>query len=160
MEQNNCYLEEEKLFRLMLKFSIPCVLSMLVGALYNIIDQIFIGNSSVGTIGITATSVVFPMITIAMAFGLMLGDGATALSVAVHGKTRIRQDRQGDRLRHHDRFHEHARKIRRAEQIRRKRPAGDHRHGDEGLYHRSESGGRDLRRLPAHFRLQLWRGAV
>lgn len=69
MEQNNCYLEEEKIFRLMLKFSIPCVLSMLVGALYNIIDQIFIGNSSVGTIGITATSVVFPMITIAMAFG-------------------------------------------------------------------------------------------
>ena len=86
MEQNNCYLEEEKLFRLMLKFSIPCVLSMLVGALYNIIDQIFIGNSSVGTIGITATSVVFPMITIAMAFGLMLGDGATAYLSLCMGK--------------------------------------------------------------------------
>ena len=86
MEQNNCYLEEEKLFRLMLKFSIPCVLSMLVGALYNIIDQIFIGNSSIGTIGITATSVVFPMITIAMAFGLMLGDGATAYLSLCMGK--------------------------------------------------------------------------
>ena len=83
MEQNNCYLEEEKLFRLMLKFSIPCVLSMLVGALYNIIDQIFIGNC---TIGITATSVVFPMITIAMAFGLMLGDGATAYLSLCMGK--------------------------------------------------------------------------
>ena len=86
MEQNNCYLEEEKLFRLMQKFSIPCVLSMLVGALYNIIDQIFIGNSSIGTIGITATSVVFPMITIAMAFGLMLGDGATAYLSLCMGK--------------------------------------------------------------------------
>lgn len=86
MEQNNCYLEEEKLFRLMLKFSIPCVLSMLAGALYNIIDQIFIGNSSIGTIGITATSVVFPMITIAMAFGLMLGDGATAYLSLCMGK--------------------------------------------------------------------------
>ncbi|MFR8448581.1 MAG: MATE family efflux transporter [Oscillospiraceae bacterium] len=70
----------------MLKFSIPCVLSMLVGALYNIIDQIFIGNSSIGTIGITATSVVFPMITIAMAFGLMLGDGATAYLSLCMGK--------------------------------------------------------------------------
>lgn len=78
MEETGRYLEEEKLSKLMLKFSIPCVLSMLVGALYNIVDQIFIGNSSVGTIGITATSVVFPMITIAMAFGLMLGDGAAA----------------------------------------------------------------------------------
>lgn len=78
MEQNSRYLEEEALSKLMLKFSIPCVLSMLVGALYNIVDQIFIGNSSVGTIGITATSVVFPLITIAMAFGLMLGDGAAS----------------------------------------------------------------------------------
>lgn len=95
MEQNNCYLEEEKLFRLMLKFSIPCVLSMLVGALYNIIDQIFIGNSSIGTIGITATSVVFPMITIAMAFGLMLGDGATAyLSLAWENANQTRSARR------------------------------------------------------------------
>ena len=73
MEQNNRYLENGKLSRLMLKFSIPCTLSMVVGALYNIVDQVFIGNSSVGTIGITATSVVFPLITIAMAFGLMPG---------------------------------------------------------------------------------------
>ena len=86
MEQNSRYLEEEKLSKLMLKFSIPCVLSMLVGALYNIVDQIFIGNSSVGTIGITATSVVFPMITIAMAFGLMLGDGAAAYMSLCMGK--------------------------------------------------------------------------
>ncbi len=61
MEKNNHYLEKEKLASLMLKFSIPCTLSMVVGALYNIVDQVFIGNSSVGTIGITATSVVFPL---------------------------------------------------------------------------------------------------
>lgn len=86
MQQNSRYLEEEKLSKLMLKFSIPCVLSMPVGALYNIVDQIFIGNSAVGTIGITATSVVFPMITIAMAFGLMLGDGAAAYLSLCMGK--------------------------------------------------------------------------
>lgn len=40
MEQYDRYLEEESLSKLMLKFSIPCVLSMLVGALYNIVDQI------------------------------------------------------------------------------------------------------------------------
>ncbi len=86
MEQNSRYLEEEKLSKLMLKFSIPCVVSMLVGALYNIVDQIFIGNSNVGTIGITATSVVFPLITIAMAFGLMLGDGAASYLSLCMGK--------------------------------------------------------------------------
>lgn len=86
MEQNSRFLEEEKLSKLMLKFSIPCVLSMLVGALYNIVDQIFIGNSNVGTIGITATSVVFPLITIAMAFGLMLGDGAASYMSLCMGK--------------------------------------------------------------------------
>lgn len=86
MEQSNRYLEEEKLSKLMLTFSIPCVLSMLVGALYNIVDQIFIGNSSVGTIGITATSVVFPLITISMAFGLMLGDGTASYMSLCMGK--------------------------------------------------------------------------
>ena len=86
MEQNNRYLENEKLPRLMLKFSIPCTLSMVVGALYNIVDQVFIGNSSVGTIGITATSVVFPLITVAMAFGLMLGDGTASYMALSQGR--------------------------------------------------------------------------
>ena len=86
MEKNSRYLEEEKLSTLMLRFSIPCTLSMVVGALYNIVDQVFIGNSSVGTIGITATSVVFPLITIAMAFGLMLGDGTASYMSLCMGK--------------------------------------------------------------------------
>lgn len=72
------YLGEQKMGKLILKFSIPCVLSLLISALYNVVDQIFIGNSSVGSIGNTATTIVFPLTVIALAFGLMLGDGAAA----------------------------------------------------------------------------------
>lgn len=64
--------------RLLAHFAIPCVLSLLISALYNIVDQLFIGNSEVGTIGNTATSLVFPIITVALAFGLLLGDGTAA----------------------------------------------------------------------------------
>lgn len=71
-------LGEEKLGKLIFKFSIPCVLSLLISALYNIVDQIFIGNSSVGALGNTATTIVFPLTVIALAFALMLGDGAAA----------------------------------------------------------------------------------
>ena len=46
----------------MLKFSIPCVLSLLVSALYNIVDQIFIGNSELSALGNAATGVVFPIL--------------------------------------------------------------------------------------------------
>ena len=45
------YLGEEKISKLMLKFSIPCILSQLVSSLYNIVDQIFIGNSELSTLG-------------------------------------------------------------------------------------------------------------
>lgn len=72
------YLGTEKIGKLILKFSIPCILSLLISALYNIVDQIFIGNSSVGSLGNTATTIVFPLTTIALAFGLMLGDGCAA----------------------------------------------------------------------------------
>lgn len=71
-------LGEERLGKLIFKFSIPCVLSLLISALYNIVDQFFIGNSSVGALGNTATTIVFPLTVIALAFALMLGDGAAA----------------------------------------------------------------------------------
>lgn len=58
----NCFLGEEKISKLMLKFSIPCVLSLLVSALYNIVDQIFIGNSELSALGNAATGVVFPIL--------------------------------------------------------------------------------------------------
>ena len=76
MEQENI-LGKEKIGKLILKFSIPCIISMLVNALYNIVDQIFIGQG-VGYLGNGATNVVFPLVMIGLAFSLMIGDGASA----------------------------------------------------------------------------------
>jgi len=76
MEQENI-LEKEKIGKLILKFSIPCIVSMLVNSLYNIVDQIFIGQG-VGYLGNGATNVVFPLVMIGLAFSLMFGDGASA----------------------------------------------------------------------------------
>jgi len=71
-------LGEEKIPRLLLKFSIPCVTGLLIGALYNIVDQIFIGNSELGYLGNAATGVSFPIICIANAFAWCIGDGAAS----------------------------------------------------------------------------------
>ena len=71
-------LGEEKINKLMLKFSIPCILSLLVSSLYNIVDQMFIGNSELSTLGNAATGVVFPVFIIAQAFAWCLGDGCAA----------------------------------------------------------------------------------
>lgn len=72
------YLGSAKLGKLMLKFCIPCILSLLVSALYNIVDQIFIGNSELSVLGNTATGVVFPIFIIAQAFAWCIGDGCAA----------------------------------------------------------------------------------
>lgn len=77
-EENNKFLGEEKVSKLLFKFSIPCILSMLISSLYNIVDQIFIGNSSLGYLGNAATSIVFPITIITMAFAWCFGDGAAA----------------------------------------------------------------------------------
>ena len=76
--QNSQFLGKEKISKLMLKFSIPCVLSLLVSALYNIVDQIFIGNSELSALGNAATGVVFPIFIIAQAFAWCFGDGCAA----------------------------------------------------------------------------------
>ena len=78
MEQENRYLGEEKISKLLLKFSIPCIVALLISALYNIVDQIFIGNSNLGFYGNAATGVSFPIICIANAFAWCLGDGAAS----------------------------------------------------------------------------------
>ena len=78
LSENSRFLGEEKINRLMLKFSIPCILSLLVSSLYNIVDQIFIGNSELSTLGNAATGVVFPVFIIAQAFGWCLGDGCAS----------------------------------------------------------------------------------
>lgn len=76
--ENSQFLGTEKISRLMLKFSVPCVLSLLVSALYNIVDQIFIGNSELSALGNAATGVVFPIFIIAQAFAWCFGDGCAA----------------------------------------------------------------------------------
>ena len=85
-EQTQQFLGKEKISRLMLKFSIPCVLSLLVSALYNIVDQIFIGNSELSALGNAATGVVFPIFIIAQAFAWCFGDGCAAYLNICQGK--------------------------------------------------------------------------
>lgn len=63
--------------KLLMKYSIPCVLSLLINSLYNIVDQIFIGRG-VGYLGNGATNIIFPLTIIAASFGMMFGDGAAA----------------------------------------------------------------------------------
>ena len=85
--ENNKYLGEEKISKLLLKFSIPCVMGLLISALYNIVDQIFIGNSELGYLGNAATGISFPVICIANAFAWCIGDGAASyLSISLGKK--------------------------------------------------------------------------
>lgn len=80
MEQRtNTFLETESIGRLMKKYALPCIISLLVAALYNIVDQIFIANASyLGSYGNAANTVVFPMTVIALAVAVMIGDGCCA----------------------------------------------------------------------------------
>lgn len=79
-ETNNpSFLVEEKLGRLMRKYAIPCIISLLVAALYNIVDQIFIANAEyLGSYGNAANTVVFPLTVVALAIAVMIGDGCCA----------------------------------------------------------------------------------
>lgn len=86
MEQTSQFLGTEKISKLMVKFSVPCVLSLLVSALYNIVDQIFIGNSELSALGNAATGVVFPIFIIAQAFAWCFGDGCAAYLNICQGK--------------------------------------------------------------------------
>lgn len=70
-------LETQPIGRLMLRFSVPCIISLLVNSLYNLVDQIFIGWG-VGYLGNGATNVVFPFTLVALSLALMFGDGAAS----------------------------------------------------------------------------------
>lgn len=77
--QTNDFLEKESLGKLMGKYAVPCVISLLVAALYNIVDQIFIANASyLGSYGNAANTVVFPLTVVALAIAVMIGDGCCA----------------------------------------------------------------------------------
>ena len=70
-------LGKEKINKLLLAFALPCVISMLINSIYNIVDQIFIGKG-VGTLGNAATNVIFPLVIIFNAIAGLIGNGAAA----------------------------------------------------------------------------------
>lgn len=79
METGNQFLGTERIGKLMRQYAVPCVISLLVGALYNIVDQIFIANASyLGSYGNAANTVVFPLTVVALAIAVMVGDGCCA----------------------------------------------------------------------------------
>lgn len=80
MERNDqSCLATEKVGKLMGKYALPCIISLLVGALYNIVDQIFIANATyLGSYGNAANTVVFPLTVIALGIAVMIGDGTCA----------------------------------------------------------------------------------
>lgn len=79
MNTGNQFLGTEHIDRLMRQYAIPCIISLLVGALYNIVDQIFIANASyLGSYGNAANTVVFPLTVVALAIAVMIGDGCCA----------------------------------------------------------------------------------
>jgi Na+-driven multidrug efflux pump len=77
--------ETTSLNKLMMKFSIPCILSLLIASLYNMVDQVFIGRG-VGYLGNGATTVVYPVTVIALAIALWIGDGCAAHLSICQGK--------------------------------------------------------------------------
>jgi putative MATE family efflux protein len=90
MEQtNSSFLATENVGTLMRKYAIPCIISLLVAALYNIVDQIFIANADyLGSYGNAANTVVFPLTVIALAIAVMIGDGCCAFVSLSLGKKR------------------------------------------------------------------------
>ena len=86
--ENHSVLAEEKVGKLMRKYAVPCIISLLVGALYNIVDQIFIANADyLGSYGNAANTVVFPLTVIALGIAVMIGDGCCAfVSISLGAK--------------------------------------------------------------------------
>ena len=85
---------EGKLFPLILRFSIPASISLLISAIYNIVDRIFIGNFS-GNTALAALSICFPLSFMMIAFGLMCSAGGSTVFTLYRGR---REDRTADRV--------------------------------------------------------------
>ena len=73
----NDYLGKEKVGKLLVKFAVPCILSLIISCLYNIVDQIFVGNM-IGRAANAATGIIFPVTVIGWGISLLFGDGAAA----------------------------------------------------------------------------------
>ena len=68
----------ESVYKLLLKYSIPAIIGMMVNGLYTVVDRIFIGNiPGVGPLAITGLGVTMPIVTIILAFGMLIGLGTT-----------------------------------------------------------------------------------
>ncbi len=90
-KNDNKFLGTEKIGKLLRMFAIPCVLSLVIQALYNIVDQLFIGNcETLGQLGNTATGIVYPITVIALALGLFIGDGSAACISINQGKNQTK----------------------------------------------------------------------
>lgn len=78
----------ERIGKLMVRFAVPSIIALVVNSLYNMVDQIFIGNSPDGVNGLgnAATNVILPLMTVVMAVGLMIGDGCAAFMGLNMGK--------------------------------------------------------------------------
>ena len=84
--------------KLMRQYAIPCIISLLVGALYNIVDQIFIANASyLGSYGNAANTVVFPLTVVALAIAVMVGDGCCAFVSMALGRNEVDKARRSVR---------------------------------------------------------------
>lgn len=72
-------LGEEKVSKLLIQFSVPAIIGMMVNTLYNIVDRMYIGNiPEVGGLALTGVGITMPIMTIIMAFGMLVGLGTSA----------------------------------------------------------------------------------
>ena len=86
MDQNAKQIyETHSVGKLILKFSIPSIISMLIASLYNMVDQVFIGHG-IGYLGNGATNVVYPITVIALALALLMGNGCAAFLSITQGQ--------------------------------------------------------------------------
>lgn len=90
MDTGNQFLGTERIGKLMRQYAVPCMISLLVGALYNIVDQIVIANASyLGSYGNAANTVVFPLTVVALAIAVMVGDGCCAFVSMALGRKQL-----------------------------------------------------------------------
>lgn len=95
MDNSNQFLGVEPIGSLMEKYAVPCIISLLVGALYNIVDQIFIANASyLGSYGNAANTVVFPLTVVALSIAVLVGDGCCAYVSMRLGRNEVDQARR------------------------------------------------------------------
>ena len=95
VETSDQFLGQRPVGQLLRQYAVPCVISLLVGALYNIVDQLFIANASyLGSFGNAANTVVFPLTVVALAVAVMIGDGCCAFVSISLGRGDIERARK------------------------------------------------------------------